>query len=266
MVDGTPRRVSVRADGARGGARGGDEVEVACVDIDAEHHYSAAIRADGALVTWGSNAFGKLGLGRTAKDLPAIGTPARVRLSGARGGAAARATGGADGEEGASGGGGGGAGGDGGVDEREGGEGAEHPELDDGGGAVVVCVSLGSLYAGAVTADGAVFTWGYGGHGNLGHGDRRSRATPKRVCGGALAGAAAAATDGRGNDASGGDGGAAARPEPVVAVACTRGQDGCKGGLNPKEGGHEGPHTLIVGASVCGLCRAGRSAVGWREE
>jgi hypothetical protein len=32
----------------------------------------------------------------------------------------------------------------------------------------------------------------------------------------------------------------------VVDVACTRGQDGCKGGMNPKDGGHEGPHTIVV--------------------
>ena len=34
----------------------------------------------------------------------------------------------------------------------------------------------------------------------------------------------------------------------AVQVACTRGQDGCKGGLNPTEGGQEGPHTHVVTA------------------
>lgn len=41
-------------------------------------------------------------------------------------------------------------------------------------GRCVVAVSLGSLYAGAVDKDGGLWMWGYGGHGNLGLGDRRS--------------------------------------------------------------------------------------------
>lgn len=94
-------------------------------------------------------------------------------------------------------------------------------------------VSLGSLYAGSVSASGLLWMWGYGGHGNLGLGNRKSFKLPQRV----------------------------PIDEPVVQVACTRGQDGVKGGLNPKEGGAEGPHTYVVAASgalyAFGTCHKG---------
>ena len=47
----------------------------------------------------------------------------------------------------------------------------------------------------------------------------------------------------------------------LSAVSCTRGQEGVKGGLYPKAGGSEGPHTLVVGGSgrlyTCGTCHKG---------
>lgn len=93
--------------------------------------------------------------------------------------------------------------------------------------------SLGSLYAGACTVDGGLFMWGYGGHGNLGLGDRRSKATPAWCDVG----------------------------EPVMQVACTRGQGGCKGGAAPSQGGQEGPHTVALAASgsvyTFGTCHKG---------
>ncbi|CAK0853871.1 unnamed protein product, partial [Prorocentrum cordatum] len=98
----------------------------------------------------------------------------------------------------------------------------------------VASFSLGSMYAGAVGEAGELFMWGYGGHGNLGLGSRASVASPALVTG---------------------------MPEPAAQVACTRGQDGCKGGLNPKEGGQEGPHTIVVAASgamyTMGTCHKG---------
>jgi hypothetical protein len=77
---------------------------------------------------------------------------------------------------------------------------------------------------------GRMYCWGYGGHGNLGGGDRRDKQAPEGV---------------------GGEGGSEFEREAacVVAVACTRGQEGTKGGLYPKVGGTEGPHTLCVTAS-----------------
>jgi alpha-tubulin suppressor-like RCC1 family protein len=76
---------------------------------------------------------------------------------------------------------------------------------------------------------GRLLCWGYGGHGNLGLGDRRDRASPEAV------------TGQKGSDFE--------REAGVVAIACTRGQEGVKGGLYPKDGGAEGPHTLCVAAS-----------------
>jgi len=97
----------------------------------------------------------------------------------------------------------------------------------------VASVSLGSLYAGAVGAAGELLMWGYGGHGNLGLGHRGSVAVPTLV----------------------------PLEEPAAQVACTRGQEGCKGGLNPTGGGQEGPHTVVVGASgtlyTMGTCHKG---------
>eukprot|EP00927_Polykrikos_kofoidii_P051564 TRINITY_DN45362_c0_g1_i1.p1 TRINITY_DN45362_c0_g1~~TRINITY_DN45362_c0_g1_i1.p1 ORF type:complete len:864 (-),score=105.23 TRINITY_DN45362_c0_g1_i1:98-2689(-) len=97
----------------------------------------------------------------------------------------------------------------------------------------VASVSLGSLYAGAVGIGGELFMWGYGGHGNLGLGNRSSKNRPTAVSLG----------------------------EAAAQVACTRGQEGCKGGLNPKSGGNEGPHTVVVSMSgalyTMGTCHKG---------
>ena len=54
-------------------------------------------------------------------------------------------------------------------------------------GVRVVAVAAGVAHSMAVASDGSVFTWGYGGDGRLGHGDRENQLSPRRV-GGALAG------------------------------------------------------------------------------
>lgn len=96
-----------------------------------------------------------------------------------------------------------------------------------------VYLSLGSLYASAIGSEGELLVWGYGGHGNLGLGNKKSVCAPTVVD----------------------------MPEKVVQVACTRGQDGCKGGLNPKMTGQEGPHTMVLGISgsmyTMGTCHKG---------
>ena len=55
--------------------------------------------------------------------------------------------------------------------------------------------------------------------------------------------------------------GAFATETSLVSVACTRGQEGVKGGLYPKMGGTEGPHTMCVGGSgrlyTFGTCHKG---------
>ena len=45
----------------------------------------------------------------------------------------------------------------------------------------VVAVSAGCLHSIALTADGAVWSWGEGGSGKLGHGDEQNQLLPKKV-------------------------------------------------------------------------------------
>ena len=45
----------------------------------------------------------------------------------------------------------------------------------------VVAVSPGDGHSIALTADGAVWSWGYGGHGLLGHGDEQRQLLPKKI-------------------------------------------------------------------------------------
>eukprot|EP01006_Ploeotia_vitrea_P006406 TRINITY_DN13022_c0_g1_i1.p1 TRINITY_DN13022_c0_g1~~TRINITY_DN13022_c0_g1_i1.p1 ORF type:complete len:429 (-),score=43.89 TRINITY_DN13022_c0_g1_i1:133-1383(-) len=97
----------------------------------------------------------------------------------------------------------------------------------------VSMVALGSIYSAAVTKEGQLFTWGYGGGGNLGLGNRKSFSTPQLVVG--LEGIT------------------------VCHVACTVGQ------INPVTHGNapgtENPHTLIITADGsaygCGSCHKG---------
>lgn len=89
-------------------------------------------------------------------------------------------------------------------------------------------VSVGSLYAAAVDVGGRLYTWGYGGHGNLGLGSRRSHSTPQQV---RFAGPATR----------------------IVRVSCTRGQPNLKTrsmSSTAAKAGSEGPHTMAV--SECG--------------
>lgn len=169
---------------------------------DCESGVSAAVLVDGSLSAWGSNEYGRLGLGRSRLN-EIVPTPTAVSL----------------------------------------------PE----GCGSLTALALGSLYGACIcqggdssttAEDGAgslLLTWGYGGHGNLGHGDRHDQPSPKRVEGGA--------------------GSPFAAEGAFSAVACTRGQEGVKGGLYPKAGGSEGPHTMVVGSSgalyTFGTCHKG---------
>jgi len=164
--------------------------------VDAETGVSAAILMEDSLYVWGSNEYGRLGLGRVDKEF-VVPAPHRVVL----------------------------------------------PDFVGG----VVKVSLGSLYTACIAhtqqdcQEQRLLTWGYGGHGNLGHGDRSDRASPTVV--------------------EGEPGSAFAAETGFLSVACTRGQEGVKGGLYPKVGGTEGPHTCVIGASgrlyTFGTCHKG---------
>eukprot|EP00735_Rhodelphis_limneticus_P003723 TRINITY_DN15234_c0_g1::TRINITY_DN15234_c0_g1_i1::g.30824::m.30824 TRINITY_DN15234_c0_g1::TRINITY_DN15234_c0_g1_i1::g.30824 ORF type:complete len:454 (-),score=81.24,sp/Q4U2R1/HERC2_MOUSE/35.48/3e-29,sp/Q4U2R1/HERC2_MOUSE/29.59/2e-24,sp/Q4U2R1/HERC2_MOUSE/31.52/7e-23,sp/Q4U2R1/HERC2_MOUSE/29.27/1e-21,sp/Q4U2R1/HERC2_MOUSE/33.20/3e-20,sp/Q4U2R1/HERC2_MOUSE/28.84/3e-17,sp/Q4U2R1/HERC2_MOUSE/27.74/3e-13,sp/Q4U2R1/HERC2_MOUSE/23.86/1e-12,sp/Q4U2R1/HERC2_MOUSE/25.42/7e-09,sp/Q4U2R1/HERC2_MOUSE/26.00/ len=84
--------------------------------------------------------------------------------------------------------------------------------------------SLGSLFAAAVTVSGNVYTWGYGGHGNLGLGSRENVDPPRRIDSSHFGGV------------------------PVSHVSCTTGQ--INPALDPANPatceGKEGPHAVAV--------------------
>jgi alpha-tubulin suppressor-like RCC1 family protein len=107
------------------------------VSVDCDNNASAAILSDGTLLMWGDNRSGRLGLGDTTSRPVPTAVPFKAPNAGAGAGAgnAGRTT---------------------------------PPTVR------IAQVSVGSLYTGAVTTEGTLFTWGYGGHGNLGHGSRKS--------------------------------------------------------------------------------------------
>lgn len=189
--------------------------------------HGAALLKDGRVFLWGSNRYGQLGRGHC--DKASGGVPTAVVLPGAStfidcedGYSAAVLDDGKLFTWGCN--------GHGRLGQGVSAEHVSTPGLACDG---VRSVSLGSLYAGAVTKAGGLLMWGYGGHGNLGLGDRRSHSSPQAV-----------------NDL-----------EPIRQLACTRGQEGCKGGLNPKDGGQEGPHTVAIAVSgavyTMGTCHKG---------
>ena len=45
----------------------------------------------------------------------------------------------------------------------------------------VIAVSAGGFHSTALTADGAVWSWGYGSHGRLGHSDWQAQLLPKKI-------------------------------------------------------------------------------------
>jgi alpha-tubulin suppressor-like RCC1 family protein len=111
----------------------------------------------------------------------------------------------------------------------------DRPVKVDLGGQLGAQCCLGSLYSAVVTRDGTVLTWGYGGAGNLGHGDRRSVTKPTVV--------------------------ESLRRVPIANVACTVGQINIV--TDPKQvAGKENPHTLFVAKDTgalyaCGTCHKG---------
>ena len=54
-------------------------------------------------------------------------------------------------------------------------------KIEDFAGQRVVAVSAGGAHSLALTADGAVWSWGYGADGRLGHGDQQDQLLPKKI-------------------------------------------------------------------------------------
>ena len=96
------------------------------VAVSAGDYHGLALTADGAVWSWGNGNHGKLGLGDTERQL----LPKKVEaLAGRR----------------------------------------------------VVAVATAGDHSLALTADGAVWSWGYGGQGRLGHGDQQNQLLPKKI-------------------------------------------------------------------------------------
>tara|TARA_Y100000389_G_scaffold127639_1_gene124947 strand:+ start:898 stop:2085 length:1188 start_codon:yes stop_codon:yes gene_type:complete len=64
----------------------------------------------------------------------------------------------------------------------------ERVEAGAFGGARVVAAAAGDTHSAAVTEDGALWTWGLGNYGQLGHGDEGGRLVPTKVSGAGLRG------------------------------------------------------------------------------
>ena len=190
----------------------------------------------GQLWTWGCNEHGVLGLGNDARQ-PWYAAPQQNPTLGC---------------------------GDASTNGRE----REGERVSEGGCDTVhvVDVALGSVYAAAIDSHGQLWSWGYGGHGNLGHGDRRSTRVPRKVV-------LSQRGDNCDGDGTGGGGGnVVSQPAggsmkgqradasailTVTQVACTIGQTGFKGPrYYPQRGrstaacknvpGSEGPHSAAI--------------------
>jgi len=139
---------------------------------------SVALTADGAVWSWGWGAAGQLGHGDTQKQLlpKSIEALAGQRVVAVSAGAQHSLAITADGVAWSWGG-----GGDGRL-----GHGDEQRQLlpkkvEALAGQRVVAVSAGAIHSLALTADGAVWSWGYGAGGQLGHGDWQNQLLPKKV-------------------------------------------------------------------------------------
>ena len=141
--------------------------------------HSAAVGEDGALFVWGRGFYGQLGTGDTASSLTprrVAGLPAPVRQVAA--GAVHTGIVTEAGDLLMCGGGGNGQLGLGDEDGRTTPTLVARAVFD---GEAVLMVACGEEHTAAVTEDGGVYTFGKGGHGRLGLGDKEDRTTPTLV-------------------------------------------------------------------------------------
>ena len=182
---------------APAGGLGGQGENVVFVAAGGDH--TVAVTAGGRLYTWGSCWFGQLGHGDTVSRLvptlvvgggtgPAFGAPEGGRVVMAACGRAHTLVVTQDGALWAC---GRASYGELGLSDRA----ERHVFQRVGGitdaafgGARVVAVAAGFSHSAAVTADGALWTWGYGDDGQLGHSDVGNRLVPTRVTAASLQG------------------------------------------------------------------------------
>ena len=149
------------------------------VAVSAGGEYSLALTADGAVWSWGRGASGPLGHGDQQhqllpKKVEALAGQRVVAVSAGCGHSVALTTGGAAWSWGF---------GTGGIlahgdEQRQ----LLPKKVEAFAGQRVVAVSAGVRHSLALAADGAVFTWGQGRHGGLGHGeDLSNQLLPKKV-------------------------------------------------------------------------------------
>ena len=149
------------------------------VAVSAGYEHSLAITADGAVWSWGVGAYGRLGHSdRQQQLLPkkveAFAGQRVVAVSAGEYHSLALTADGAVWSWGF------------GHQGRLGhGDEQDHQQLpkkiEAFAGRRVVAVSAGYSYSLALTADGSVWSWGYGGQGRLGHGDEQSQLLPKKI-------------------------------------------------------------------------------------
>jgi RCC1 and BTB domain-containing protein len=75
-----------------------------------------------------------------------------------------------------------------GLNDRESRHAFVRVRLGEFGGARIVAAAAGDYHSAAVTEDGALWTWGQGNDGQLGHGDEENRLVPTEVSGAGLGG------------------------------------------------------------------------------
>jgi len=148
------------------------------VTVTAARYHNLALTADGALWSWGAGYLGKLGHGDQQiqllpKKIEAL-SGRRVIAVSAGGGHSLAIT--ANGSVWSWGG--------GAIGQL--GHGDEQNQLlpkkiEAFGGQRVLAVSAGHCHSMAITADGAVWSWGHGAYGRLGHGDELDQLLPKKI-------------------------------------------------------------------------------------
>jgi len=148
------------------------------VAVSAGAFHSLALTADGAVWSWGWGSFGKLGHGDTqdqrqpkkveaftGQGVVAVSAGERLSLALTAGGAVWSWGSGVDGRLGH------------GDQQRQ----LLPKKVEAFAGQHVVAVSAGGDHSFALTAGGAVWSWGSGVDGRLGHGDQQAQLLPKKV-------------------------------------------------------------------------------------